>query len=79
MLTLGFFLAGQGVLLILSTTVVTSITALSMSAISTNGEIKGGNIQLFISHDFSPILCTLFHNEISSRWYLLHDFSFIGP
>ncbi|KAL3278148.1 hypothetical protein HHI36_013491 [Cryptolaemus montrouzieri] len=33
---------GQAVILILTTTVVTSITALSMSAISTNGVIKGG-------------------------------------
>jgi hypothetical protein len=33
---------GQGVLLILATSVVTAITALSMSAISTNGVIKGG-------------------------------------
>lgn len=33
----------QGFLLILTTTIVTSITSLSMSAISTNGVIKGGN------------------------------------
>lgn len=33
---------GQAMLLILTTTVVTTITALSMSAISTNGVIKGG-------------------------------------
>jgi len=33
---------GQGVLLILGTSLVTTITALSMSAISTNGVIKGG-------------------------------------
>lgn len=32
----------EGVLLILTTTVVTTITALSMSAISTNGVVKGG-------------------------------------
>lgn len=32
----------QGFLLILTTTIVTSITSLSMSAISTNGVIKGG-------------------------------------
>lgn len=31
---------GQGLFLILTTTVVTTITALSMSAISTNGVIK---------------------------------------
>jgi solute carrier family 12 sodium/potassium/chloride transporter 2 len=33
---------GEAILLILTTTVVTSITSLSMSAISTNGVIKGG-------------------------------------
>lgn len=34
----------EGVLLICTTTVVTTITALSMSAISTNGVVKGGNL-----------------------------------
>lgn len=32
----------EGILLIFTTTVVTTITALSMSAISTNGVVKGG-------------------------------------
>lgn len=32
----------EGCMLILTTTVVTTITALSMSAISTNGVVKGG-------------------------------------
>lgn len=32
----------EGFILILTTTAVTTITALSMSAISTNGDIKGG-------------------------------------
>lgn len=32
----------EGFILILTTTAVTTITALSMSAISTNGVIKGG-------------------------------------
>lgn len=36
------FLIGEAILLILTTTAVTTITALSMSAISTNGIIKGG-------------------------------------
>lgn len=36
----------EGFVLILTTTVVTSITALSMSAISTNGVIKGGKYDL---------------------------------
>lgn len=38
---------GEAMLLILTTTVVTTITALSMSAISTNGVIKGGNSTFF--------------------------------
>jgi len=33
---------GQTILLIITTTIVTTITSLSMSAISTNGLIKGG-------------------------------------
>ena len=37
----GLFI-GEAVVLIMTTTVVTTITALSMSAISTNGLIKGG-------------------------------------
>lgn len=40
----------EGVGLILTTTVVTTITALSMSAISTNGLVKGGNVELSVSH-----------------------------
>lgn len=34
----------QGIFLIFTTTVVTTITALSMSAISTNGVVKGGKL-----------------------------------
>lgn len=40
----------QGILLIMTTTVVTTITALSMSAISTNGVVKGGAIHITISN-----------------------------
>lgn len=38
----------EGILLILTTTVVTTITALSMSAISTNGVVKGGAYKYFM-------------------------------
>lgn len=41
-----YIFSGEAILLILTTTAVTTITALSMSAISTNGVIKGG-IQIF--------------------------------
>lgn len=46
----------EGIILILTTTAVTGITSLSMSAISTNGVIKGGEFYYsFVRATILPI------------------------
>ena len=50
---LGLF-SVQGLLVITLANIVTVITAISMSAVSTNGQIKGGGIYYMISRSLGP-------------------------
>ena len=49
-----FFFSVQGLLVITLANIVTVITAISMSAVSTNGQIKGGGIYYMISRSLGP-------------------------
>jgi hypothetical protein len=45
---------GLAVMIILLSAVVTTITALSMSAICTNGEVKGGKLVSYLKSTVQP-------------------------
>ncbi|CAG0889505.1 unnamed protein product [Darwinula stevensoni] len=68
---------GQGLILISSCNLVTLVTSISMSAVSTNGQIKGGGIYYMISRSLGPQfggaigLMFTFANSIACAMYII--------
>ena len=61
---------GLASLIILLSAVVTIITTLSMSAICTNGEVKGGGAYYLISRSLGPEFGELIEHTCTSRQYM---------
>ncbi len=66
---------GEAILVVLLASVVTSLTTLSMSAVSTNGQIKGGNLQIRlpfrVGHLFFPPHNQLRLIESGGTYYMI--------